>query len=305
MLTQAELFVKCQARLGEGICWHPERGSLAWIDILGGRVFEYADGVSSEWECGQMIGAIAPTPHRGFIAALRDGLYRWNEAKGTFHLLVAAPYDPTRFRFNDGKVDRRGRFWVGTLSLEGAEQTSVLYCVESSGTVRRVVEGVSISNGIAWSPDGRSMYFIDSPTRAVRRFEFHEEDGTIGEGKVVVSFSRDDGLPDGCAIDSEGNLWVAHWGGGKVSQANPRTGRVLRTIKLPVRNVTSCTFGGHDLDRLFISTAKGDEGVDEPLAGSVFVFDPGTTGMPINLAAIAVACPSAVASVGGFNRESA
>lgn len=290
MHTEVELFVKCAARLGEGICWHPTREVLAWVDILEGRVFEHAAGRTSERTCGQMVGAIAPTADGGFIAALRDGLYRMKSGEASFPLLRAAPYDTTRFRFNDGKVDHQGRFWVGTLSLSGEEGTSALYRFDS-GRFHLALAGVTISNGIAWAPDGRSMYYIDSPTRVVRRFDFDAEAGTVGGGETVISFGPEDGLPDGCAIDADGNLWVAHWGGGKLTQSNPRNGRLLRTVMLPVRNVTSCAFGGRKLDRIYISTAKNDDGVAEPLAGSVFVFDAGTTGAPVNLA-----------SVGSFSR---
>lgn len=278
-----ELLVRCDARLGEGVCWHPLRQALAWVDILGGRVFELTDGRVVAWECGQMVGMVAPAEGGSYLAALRDGIYRLRPREGLFSREVPAPYDTAGFRFNDGKVDARGRLWVGTLSLRGEERTSALYCWEPGGPVRLVLNGVSISNGIAWSADGRTFYYIDTPARAVQRFTFDEERGIIVDGAVAISFSAEEGLPDGCALDLEGNLWVAHWGGARVTQSDPRTGRRLRSLAFPVRNVTSCVFGGPNCDRLFVSTARCDD-MQEDLAGSVFVLQPGVGGLPPHLA---------------------
>lgn len=283
MSDRPELLARCAARLGEGICWHPRRDAVAWVDILGGRVFELADGQVTEWACEQMVGAIAPAADGTYLAALRGGIHRLDPADGALSEVAPAPYDPALFRFNDGKVDARGRFWVGTLSLRGEQRASSLYCCEPGGPVRQMLAGVSISNGIAWAPDGRTMYYIDTMTRAVQRFDFDLERGAIAAAGVAIQFSEEEGLPDGCTIDLEGNLWVAHWGGSRITQSDPRTGRRLQSCQLPVRNVTSCAFGGPKFAQLFVSTAKCDE-VNEDLAGSVFVLEPGVGGTSCHLA---------------------
>lgn len=284
MSAGPELLVRCTARLGESICWHPVRSTLGWVDILDGKVFEFDDGRVTEWKVGQMVGAVVPAADGTYLAALRDGIHRFLPVDGTLRRIVPAPYDSIAFRFNDGKVDPCGRFWVGTLSLRGEERTSVLYCLEPAGQIRPVLEGVSISNGLAWTADGRILYYIDTLTRAVRRFAFDAERGTISDEGVAVTYGKEEGFPDGCAIDCEGNLWVAHWEGGRITQSDPGSGRRLRSVELPVRNVTSCTFGGPRFEQLFVSTAKCD-GVDEELAGSVFVLEPGVAGSPCHLAA--------------------
>lgn len=283
MNVQPELWVRCDARLGEGICWHPVRHALAWVDILGGCVFEFSQERVTRWDCGEMVGAVAPATDGSYLAALRGGISRLNPLNGALRRLASAPYDPERFRFNDGKVDVRGRFWVGTLSLRGEERTSALYCCAPDGLMRRMLDEVSISNGLAWTADNRTLYYIDTLTRSVRRFAFDALAGTIAGGEIAVSFADEEGFPDGCTIDRDGNLWVAHWGGSRLTQSDPRTGRRLRTVPLPVRNVTSCAFGGERFDRLFVSTAKCD-GETEELAGSVFVLEPAVGGLPCHLA---------------------
>lgn len=280
--SNLEVFQPVPARLGEGPCWHPQRQTLWWIDILGPRFFE-ADLTGAPprvLESTQMIGAVVPTRSGGLVAALRDGIHRIDPDSGAATLWAAAPgHDPKDFRFNDGKVDPLGRFWAGTLALDFRSGQSRLYRIDADRSVHVMREGVSISNGLAWSSDARTLYYIDSPTRTVQAFAFDLEHGTIGPPRVAISLGEADGFPDGCCMDVEGCLWVAHWGAGKVSRWDPQASRLLGTIALPVANVTSCAFGGARRDQLFITTAVDDKRAEpEPEAGYLFRIDPGVTG---------------------------
>jgi sugar lactone lactonase YvrE len=230
-----------------------------------------------------MVGAIAPTQRGGLIAALRDGIYLLDPDSGVSAPFATAPlHDAQAFRFNDAKVDPRGRYWAGTLALDDRRGVSRLYRIEADRSVAVMREGISISNGLAWSPDGATLYYIDSPTRTVQAFPFDLDQGTLGTPRVTIVLAEADGWPDGCAMDAEGCLWVAHWGAAKVTRWEPRAGRLLATVTLPVRNVTSCAFGGVGLDQLFITTAQNSGGAAiEPEAGYIFRLDPGVTGLAI------------------------
>jgi sugar lactone lactonase YvrE len=284
--SRLDLFGDGRADLGEGPCWHAARGTLWWIDITGQRVLESRldGGKTREWAVGQMVGCVAPERSGGLVAALHDGIYRLDPDMGVTTPFARAPgHDPAGFRFNDGKIDPQGRLWAGTLSLTGARGASHLYSVDASGAVTVRREGVSISNGLAWSVDGGTLYYIDSPTRRVQAFRFDGETGALSEEREASRLADDEGWPDGCCLDEEGMLWVGHWGAGRVTRRDPRTGRVLETVRLPVRNVTSCAFAGERLDRLFITTAVDHEDPSpEPEAGRVFCLQPGVAGWPTN-----------------------
>ncbi len=281
--SKVEIFQPVPAHLGEGVCWHPSRQTLWWIDITGQRFYESAlsGGAPRVLDSAQMIGAVAPTGKGGLIATLRDGIYLVDPDSGVATLFASAPkHDPREFRFNDAKVDPRGRFWAGTMALDFRSGQSRLYRINADRSVAVMREGISISNGLAWSSDARTLYYIDSPTRTVQAFAFDLEHGTIGPPRVVIAWKESEGFPDGCCMDAEGCLWVAHWGAGKITRWEPEAGRLLGTVSLPVANVTSCAFGGVKRDQLFITTAVDDEKKSgaEPEAGFVFRIDPGTTG---------------------------
>jgi len=280
--SKIEVFQPVPARLGEGPCWHPQRQTLWWVDILGQQYFEadLSGRAPRRMDSGQMVGAVAPTREGGLIAALHRGICLVDPDSGVAQPFASAlGHDPERFRFNDGKVDPHGRFWAGTLALDFHPGESRLFRVDTQGTVTVMREGVSISNGLAWSPDGGTLYYIDSPTRTVQSFAFDAETGTLGPSVVAISLTEADGWPDGCCMDAEGNLWVAHWGAAKVTRWDPRRHRLLETVTLPVRNITSCAFGGARLEHLFITSAMDPEkSTLEPEAGYVFRLDPGTAG---------------------------
>lgn len=281
--ARLEIFQRTPAQLGEGPCWHPRRESLWWIDIPGKTLFE-ADlhgGPVRKVALTQMAGSIAVASDGRFISALHRGIHLIDPVTGSLERFTEIPdHDPINFRFNDGKVDPQGRFWAGTLGLKGQRGQSRLFRIQGDRSVAVMLEHVSISNGLAWAPDERTLYYVDSPTRQVQAFDFDGNQGVIYGGRVAISLTDHEGVPDGCCMDAEGCLWLAHWGGAKLTRWNPRTAELLQTISLPVRNVTCCAFGGPKLDKLFVTTAVDPEADrPEPEAGFVFCLEPGVSGL--------------------------
>ena len=230
----------------------------------------------------EMPGCVVVADDGRLVVALHRGVQFCDPNTGALSpFSVPAGHNPEIFRFNDGKVDPQGRFWAGTLALDSRPRQSHLFRFDAQGRATIILEGVSISNGLAWSPDGRTLYYVDSPTRQVQAFAFDGESGTLGAGRVAFALGDDEGWPDGCCMDAEGCLWLGHWGAGRLTRWDPVHGRRLQTVSLPVENVTSCAFGGTKLDRLFITTAVNpDAKVLEPEAGFVFCLEPGVPGLP-------------------------
>jgi sugar lactone lactonase YvrE len=187
-------------------------------------------------------------------------------------------------RFNDGKCDPAGRFWAGTMAISEAEDQGSLYCLDTTLTVTCKVAGVSVSNGLAWSLDGKTMYYVDSPDRRVVAYDYDGATGGIDHVRTVYEVPEGGGFPDGMTIDTDGCLWVALWDGGRVLRIDPRTGRSLDAIEMPVSRPTSCAFGGAHLDELYITSASinlsPDQRAAQPHAGGVFVCRPGVQGLP-------------------------
>lgn len=282
---RVSLFRSVPAELGEGALWHPGRQSLFWIDILGHKVFETTlrDPATTTRDVGQRVGAVTPTRAGGLIAALQNGLHRVDLATGQTTFFACPPeHDAKTVRFNDAKCDPRGRLWAGTMALDESGHKGALYRFEADGRSRRMREQVSVSNGLAWSPDHRTLYYIDSPTRSVQAFDYDADTGDLGRPRVAIDLATTNGYPDGCTIDTDGNLWIAFWDGACVMRWDPVHARLLDTLHLPVARVTTCTFGGPGLDTLFITTAAtGLSAADraaQPQAGFVFTAQPGARG---------------------------
>jgi sugar lactone lactonase YvrE len=178
-------------------------------------------------------------------------------------------------RFNDGKCDPAGRFWAGTMAFTEDEAAGNLYVLERNLSVTKKIDGVTVSNGIAWNNDHTLLFYIDSPTLSVVAFDYDKATGNISNKRIVINVPRQEGFPDGMTIDSEGMLWIGHWDGWQVARWDPTTGEKLLTIRLPVAKVTSCAFGGKHLNDLYITSAKKDLNEDQlkqqPLAGCTFV----------------------------------
>lgn len=287
----ADLTAKCildaRARLGEGAIWSPAARRLYWVDIDGHRLFEFnpRTGSSRGWDVGQAIGTVVPRARGGLVLALRDGLAAFEPRSGrTRPLGRPRGYDPATHRFNDGKCDPLGRFWVGSMGLRTPRRPGALYRYDPDGSFRVMLRNVGTSNGIAWDERLGRMYFIDTPLRRVDAFDFDVESGRIARRRVAIRIPPEAGRPDGSALDEKGMLWIAHWEGWRVSRWHPGTGELLQTVRVPVRRVTSCAFGGPRRDRLFITTAaaRPEDGdpAGQPRAGGLFAVEPGVRGIP-------------------------
>lgn len=277
MQRKVELMVNAKAHLGEGPVWDPITEQLYWVDILAETVFLYNPKTKEnrEIKVNQMIGALALRESGGIILAMKNGFYSLNLETEKLEFISSPEPTKKSNRFNDGKCDGMGRFWAGTMELDGKEGEGSLYVLETDYSVKKKLGHLSISNGLAWSPDQNYFYFIDTPTKSVVRYDFDKLSGDIANGKKVIDFSTQTGFPDGMTIDSEGMLWIAHWGGSKVSRWNPSTGEQLEVVSIPEAwNITSCTFGGKDLNELYITTARKDMSEKQleqyPLSGALF-----------------------------------
>jgi sugar lactone lactonase YvrE len=261
----------------EGPFWHD--GRLGWVDIMAGRLWLASfDGTAltspRSYDVGRPLGAAVPRATGGWVLAAGAGFAALDE-DGTVTPLTDDLADAAVIRMNDGKCDPAGRFWAGTMAYDESPEVASLYVFD--GTVRTVEDGVTISNGLAWSEDRRTMYYIDTPTSRVDLFDYDVTTGEIGGRRALVQV---DGHPDGMAIDDEGFLWVALWGGGAVHRYSP-SGTHVATVRLPVTNVTSCCFGGSDGGTLFITTSRQGLPPDaEPDAGRIFAVRPGVSGRP-------------------------
>ena len=282
-----ELLLNLKADLGEGPIWHPPSQRLYWVNIMQGEVHVYdpATNTDRSVSVGQAVGTVVPRRSGGVMLALNHGFASLDLDSGMLTMLQ----DPEKYlpenRFNDGKCDPAGRFWAGTM-LNGAGESDPphgsLYSLDANHQVKHRLGHIRISNGIAWSLDKTTMYYVDSPDRRVDAFDYDEATGEIGNRRVAVAVAREYGMPDGMTIDAEGMLWVAGWGGGQVSRWDPSNGKFLETIQVPASQSSACAFGGPNLDELYITSAR--RGLDaatlarEPLAGGLFVARPGVRG---------------------------
>ncbi|MGV3764293.1 SMP-30/gluconolactonase/LRE family protein [Parapedobacter sp.] len=265
------------AQLGEGPVWDDQLNRLFWVDIVNGRILVWYPETSQvrTFNFTGQIGAVALTSQPNRVIAATDKGFAMLDLYTGKRIDIGDPEtDLHDNRFNDGKCDSRGRFWAGSLNEEGRNDAA-LYMLDPSGTISKKIAGVSCSNGLAWSSDDRTFYYIDTPTRQVVAYDFDVATAAITNRRVAIDVDPADGLPDGMTIDSEGMLWVALWGGWKVVRWNPHTGEKLQEIKLPVSQVTSCAFGGKDLRDLYITSAKKALTpaalAAEPHAGALFV----------------------------------
>ncbi|TWA80393.1 sugar lactone lactonase YvrE [Azospirillum brasilense] len=277
------------AQLGEGPVWSPSRAALFAVDIRGSRLLRYtpADGQGRSWPLEEAAcWLVERADGAGFVAGLRSrrlvGLTLDGDRLSVGAELLRLEEDRPGNRLNDAMADAAGRLWVGSMDDAEQEASGALYRVgPDDGSVARVDEGYTVSNGPALSPDGRTLYHTDSPSRTIFAFTL-AGDGSLSDKRAHIRFGEDDGYPDGMTCDAEGYLWVAHWSGGRVSRFRP-DGTLDRVVRLPVSNVTSCAFGGPGLDRLFITTAAAtsqDAPAGEPLAGGLFACTPGVAGLP-------------------------
>ncbi|WP_416730925.1 SMP-30/gluconolactonase/LRE family protein [Fictibacillus sp. JL2B1089] len=284
--SEAELVLPAKASLGEGPCWDSGQGVMYWVSILDKKVniYDPHSHQNREIQLDQMVGTVVPRESGGVVVALQNGFFFLDLNTEKLTPIVDPEQELPENRFNDGKCDPFGRFWAGTMSLSEEAEKGSLYCLDHDLHVEKKRENLTISNGLAWSPDQSYMYLIDTPTKKVTRFQYDLQTGHIQNATEVISFPDGVGAPDGMTIDEEGMLWIAHWGGAQVSRWNPETGEQLYSIPIPSLNVTSCTFGGENMDELYVTTARKNTSAENlerfPEAGGLFKVRPGVKGMP-------------------------
>lgn len=272
--------------LGEGPVWDHVAQRILWIDIVQGHIHQYTPAIESfkTFSIGEMIGSLALSGNY-VIAAIKSGFHFVDlESEAKVYVNDPEKHIPDN-RFNEGKCDPMGRFWAGSMSLSEEGTTGSVYTLLHDFSIEKKIENVTISNGMAWSADQKTFYYIDSPTLQVVSYNYDNATGSISNKKIIIALDVSEGFPDGMTIDEEGMLWIAHWGGWKVARWNPETGKKLSQIDLPVSQVTSCTFGGENFEDLYITSASirlsAEQLEKEPLAGSLFVVkNCGYRGMP-------------------------
>jgi sugar lactone lactonase YvrE len=282
--------------LGESPLWHPREQVLYWCDIPGKALlrFDPAGGDLRHWAFDTEPACVAARLDGTLLLGMRDGLWRFDTATGERTREAEPPYDPAKERFNDGKVDPQGRFWVGTI-YEPRDPALASLHRYARGRLVKMADGITVSNGLAWSPDGRTMYWSDTKAHTVFAFDFDGSDGSVSRRRVFAQFpvkqpgqdlATYGGRPDGAAVDAEGCYWSALFEGQRLVKLAP-TGELLREVVLPVRCATMPTFGGPDLKTLYITTARENRPAAElamqPLAGCVLALDVDVPGLPANL----------------------
>jgi sugar lactone lactonase YvrE len=283
-MKQANLFYHIRCRLGEGAMWDHRRNTLFWIDIENKRLHAMAlpEKHHRSWQLHAMIGTIVPDLEGNIILAMQDHLARFNPETGQSEAFLRLSAEPKDNRCNDGKCDCFGRLWLGTMNLQERPEAGSLYCIFPDGSVERKIPKATIANGIVWTKDRDKMYWIDTPRRAIFEYAFDAPTGAIRYLREAVKVPASLGYPDGMTIDENDQLWVAHWDGAGVYHWDPASGELLEKISLPVPRVTSCVFGGKQLDQLYVTTAWTGLSAEQikkyPLSGSVFVVEAGTRG---------------------------
>jgi sugar lactone lactonase YvrE len=285
MSQSAELVLDTKAALGEGAIWDAERQVLYWVDILSCHVHIYdpVTGQDRIIDVGQYVGTVVPRRSGGLMLALHHGFASLDLETGQVEIVADPEQHLPDNRFNDGKCDPAGRFWAGTLALDGKPEVASLYRLDADMSVHKMLDQVTCSNGIVWTLDNKTMYYIDTALRRVDAFDYDHETGAISGRRAAFEVPAEMGYPDGSTLDSEGMLWVALWQGGAVSRWNPVTGELLQVVEVAAPNVTSCAFGGPSLDQLYATTARNglsEEALAQyPLAGGLFRAEVGVTGM--------------------------
>lgn len=280
-----EVAFDARATLGEGPVWDAGQHRLVWLDILPGLVhrFDPVTGRNDTFRAGKPVGSAGLRLGGGLVLAVEDGFALLDPGWQRLDQVAVIEHPGPRARFNDGKCDPAGRFLAGTMAYDLTPGTSSVYQLGPDLTVTRLLDGVTISNGLAWTPDGATLYYIDSPTQGVDAFDYDAETGRLANRRRVVDIPAGAGLPDGMTIDTDGCLWVALHGGSAVHRYAP-DGRLDTVLSFPASNVTCPVFGGPGLDVLYVTSAR--DGLDErqlaaqPHAGALFAADVGARGLP-------------------------
>ncbi len=284
-MTNVAVVVESKNLLGEGPVWCSRDRVLWWVDIIGREILRFDAGTAilDRWPTEMRPCCLAVREAGGLIVGFDKGFGLFAPETGTVTWYADNEKDTLRTRINDGKCDRRGRFFVGTLDDELKEHLGALYRLDANGVTSQIDRGFGISNGPAWSPDDKTFYVGDSMDRAIYVYDFDAGAGTVSNKRVFATIDDGAGIPDGATVDAEGFLWNAQWDAWRVVRYAP-DGRVDRTIQMPVRRPTSCMFGGPDFTTLYVTSAIWDPSdpllAGEPLAGAVFALETGVRGLP-------------------------
>ena len=259
---KTEIILDAQAELGEGPAWDAKNQTLYWVDILGKRIHYHRGDQDGFVQLDKMPGCLALSKDGSLLVAARASILELGPFDLTpggpatvTHTVLASVTEHANNRFNDGKCDPAGRFLAGSMNMDEETPSGALYSFDGR-TVTRLLTDIRISNGLAWSPDHKTLYYIDTPTREVKAFDYDLSTGQIAEPRVALRVPETLGWPDGMTSDMNGNLWIAMWGGASVTRWKPQSGELMEQIPLPAKNVTSCAFGGENLDELYITSAR-------------------------------------------------
>ena len=281
----AVLEYEIASELGEGAFWNYKTQEFYWIDIEGKKfhIYNPKTKTNKSYTMPSRIGTVVPYTNKEAVVALQNGVYKINLETEKLTLLSDVESEIKDNRFNDGKCDPLGNLWVGSMHLDQKQYAANLYKISETGETQKMLDSVTISNGIVWTSDTKTMYYIDTPTSKIKAYDFDNKTGEISNERVVVKVSDTLGYPDGMTIDENDMLWVGMWNGNAVIQFNPKTGELVSKIEVPAHNVSSCAFGGENLDELYITTARVDMSEEElkekPLSGSIFKVKPGVKGV--------------------------
>jgi sugar lactone lactonase YvrE len=284
--------IKCvweePAILGEGPLWVARENAVYWVDIVGKKIhrFGLADGARSTWTFEAQVTSLAARQQGGFVGTVRNGFAFIDLETGAVEPIAVPETDLPGNRFNDGKVDAKGRYWAGSMDDGEKLETGSLYRLDGDLSLNKIDDNYFITNGPAFSLDGKTLYHTDTAKRTIYTFDV-SEDGAIANKRVFVKLeAEEEGNPDGMTVDSQNCIWLSHFAGSRITRYSPE-GQVLQVIAMPVPNITSCTFAGTDLDTLYITTARhllSEEEIHQyPLSGSLFACKPGVTGCPTPL----------------------
>lgn len=277
---KTELIFDAKATLGEGPAWDAKTQTLYWVSILDKRVYAGSEILA---ELDEFVGCLAPRKDGHLILGTRFNFVDLDPASGQLTNLLALDSELLTNRLNDGKCDPAGRFIAGTMDMKEIDPTGKLYSFDGNIT-KALIEGVTISNGLAWSPDHKTLYYIDTPTREVRAFDYDLATGEIANPRVAIRSGDSLGWLDGMTSDIDGNLWIAMWGGAQVTKWDPNTGQLLEQLPVPALHSSCPVFGGKNMNELYITSAR--KGMSEadlakyPLSGGLFKVVTKTEGMP-------------------------
>ncbi|MBM3846346.1 MAG: SMP-30/gluconolactonase/LRE family protein [Verrucomicrobia bacterium] len=274
--SEVQCVLDAKAQLGEGPSWLPRSRKVLWVDIEKSRVhlFDPATGANQTYEVGCHVGCAVPGSNGNIFLGTAKGFAELNSSTGKVTEITHPEAHLPGNRFNDGKADPSGRFWAGSMAYDESQGAGGLYVLDEARKATLRVPGITISNGLAWSSDARTFYYIDTPTMRVDAFDFDPQTSAIANRRTVIRIPDGQGYPDGMAIDDEGMLWIGMWDGWAVQRWNPRDGQFLGKIELPVARVTACCFGGDSRDELYLTSATSRlEAADlakQPMAGGLF-----------------------------------